>query len=110
MANFIQRGIAHGMLGQYKGYVQSLVGIFSKTMLNNKGEFNPISSYGLTAQDYKTNGSSHSYLLSPRISWNITKDLSASGGAFYLRGAGTEVVAPTFNGVFCDLKYTIKLK
>ena len=110
MANFIQRGIAQGMFGQYKNYVQSLVGIFSKTMMNNKLNFTLVSSYGLTAQDYKTNGSSHSYLLYPKISWNITKELSASGGAFYLRGAGTEVVAPTFNGAFCDLKYNIKLK
>ncbi len=105
----IEKLLAQQMFGQYNSYVQSVMGVFTKTFMNQKLNFTLVSSYGITPQP-DDNGMGHSYLIYPQMKWKVTSDLEASGGYFCLGGAGSNVVSPVFNGASFSLKYKFKLK
>lgn len=111
MAHYIQRSIAEGMFGQYDSYVHSLTGVFIKTFQNKKFTFSTVLNYGLNKQaGEKVDGSHHSFLIYPNITWKVTDQLIAQGGYFKLEGPGTNVITPVRNGASLSLKYNFRLR
>jgi hypothetical protein len=97
MLRFNQRGLTQAIFGQQQSVIHSLIGSIGKTFDKGKYSISAIGMYNLTIK---------SSMFSPRASWNLTKNLGATVGGFYLFGPGTEVVSPVMNGLFGELKYT----
>ena len=97
MLTYSQRNLTQQIFGQQKQVIHSTFGVLSKTFDKAKFSLSLMGMYNITVK---------SSMISPRATWNITKSLSTTVGGFYLNGPGTEVVSPTLNGVFCELKQT----
>ncbi|GLB52196.1 hypothetical protein NBRC110019_12350 [Neptunitalea chrysea] len=101
--------LSQQLFGQFKGYVQGVTGIFTKTWMNQKLKLTLVTNYVITPQpDGDSTG--HSFLIYPQANWEINDDLIASGGYFNLDGAGSNVAGPLLNGAFLGLKYRLKIK
>lgn len=95
MLAFSQRNLTQQVFGQEKNIIHSAFGILSKTLDKEKYSLSVMGMYNFTVK---------SSMFSPRATWNITESLNTTVGGFYLFGPGTEVVSPTLNGIFFELK------
>jgi hypothetical protein len=95
--NYYRRLITQKIFGQQNELIHSSMCSVSKTFDKGKYSLSVTGLYNFTVK---------SSMFTPRVSWNITKSLSTTVGGFYLFGPGTEVVSPTKNGLFCELKHT----
>jgi hypothetical protein len=93
--NFSQRDLTQALFGQQKAITHSMICNVSKTFDKGKYELSAVGMYNFTVT---------SSMFSPRATWNVTKNLKATAGGFYLFGPGTQVVSPVMNGLFCELK------
>ncbi len=95
--DFLQRDLTQNLFGQLKSLTHTGFLSLSKTMDKEKFNIALTGNYNFTVK---------SYMITPKVSWNLTKALMATAGGLYLDGPGTEVVTPVTNGGFFEMKYT----
>jgi len=97
MLSFSQRDLTQALFGQQKAITHSTLWSITKTFDKGKYSLSATGMYNFTVK---------SSMFTPRATWNVTKNLNATVGGFYLFGPGTDVVSPVMNGLFGELKYT----